>query len=597
MFRAERSDVVGVSLFELSAGAWDLPELRRAIARVLPERQPFQSLEIEREFAGIGRRTVLVSGRRINDMQLVLFVVDDITERKRSEEVLRRGEQRLRQVIDNDAVGVVFYDRSGRVLDANDKFLQMTGFERGDLATGVVDRDKLTPLAHRPITLEQLQKLDAVGRLGPYEKELVGKDGVQIWVMIAGGALSDGNVVEVCIDIESRKHAERTILEGDRRKDEFLATLAHELRNPLAPLTTALQVLRTAPADPARREQMYAMMERQLGQLVRLVDDLLDVARVSRGFIELRKELVDVASFARTALETCMPRIESMRRNLTVSLPNEALLVEGDAVRLGQVVVNLLNNAINYTNDGGHIWLTAQRDGDDACISVRDDGVGIAADMLPHVFEMFLQVDRQRTSGGLGIGLTLARSLVQLHGGTIEARSEGLGHGSEFIVRLPAKAGTSSRPTAGDDGAVSLAQSRVLVVDDNRDAADSLGMMLGAFGAEVEVAYDGQEALQRSLRLKPNVVLLDIGMPGMDGYEVARRFRLQPEITNCRLVAVTGWGQEADRARTAAAGFNLHLTKPIEINRLLDLLADQRPAKSAPAQPPPLPVADGKAAS
>jgi CheY-like chemotaxis protein len=291
---------------------------------------------------------------------------------------------------------------------------------------------------------------------------------------------------------------------------------------------------------------------------------------VSRGFIELRTAPIDLAAVLRTAVETVSARIESAERNISVVMPKEPLVVTGDAVRLTQVVVNLLHNATTYTRRNGNIWLSARRDEEHAILSVRDDGVGLAPDTLVKVFEMFMQVDRAR-AGGLGIGLTLARSLVQLHGGVIEAKSEGLGQGCEFIVRLPLHRGPKTMDSDVTPNRVDLTAKRFLVVDDNQDAADSLGMMLGMFGAEVRIAYDGKDALRIAEKFRPNLIFLDIGMPTMDGYEVARRLRSEPAARDCTLVAVTGWGQAADRQRTARGGFDHHLTKPVAVETLIEL--------------------------
>ena len=444
-FETDRDATLGHSLFEVGGGAWDGPELRARLSDILPQQTRFSRFEVSQTFEHIGRRTILVTAQQINDLPLILLVLDDITERKKFEEALRGSEQRLRRVVQTEAVGVMFYDGDGRVVDANDKFLDTVGATRADVEAGAVSWQKLTPPEYVQNTEEQLRRLAADGRLGPYEKQFLRRDGMRVWAMIAGASLGDGNWVEFSIDIESRKRAEQALLESDRRKDEFLATLAHELRNPLAPLTTAVQVLRHSTEGTAEtREHIYAMMERQLGHLARLVDDLLDVARVSRGFIELRTEPIEVATVLRTALETVSPRMDAADRQLSVVFPKESLVVKGDSVRLAQVVVNLLNNATSYTSKNGHIWLSARREGRHAVLSVLDDGVGMAPDALSKVFEIFVQVDRSR-AGGLGIGLTLARSLVQLHGGTIEARSAGLGKGSEFIVRLPLYDGPSQR--------------------------------------------------------------------------------------------------------------------------------------------------------
>jgi two-component system CheB/CheR fusion protein len=583
MFKTTRAEVISRSFYEIGGGTWstnaDAHALHELLDKVLPRNESFSGYELTATFERVGKRTMLLNGQRIDHLRLILLAIEDITERKAVEDALRAGEHRLRRVVETEVVGVLFFDDDGRIVDANDTFLQMTGFTRDDVAAGELTWQKLTPLEHADATAAQLARLASTGRLGPYEKEYFRKDGSRIWMMIASSSLGDGTAVEFCIDVTGRKRAERALLEADRRKDEFLATLAHELRNPLAPLSTAIQVLRNAPDDRDTREHMYAMMDRQLAHLVRLVDDLLDLARVSRGIIELKTEPLDVAGVVRTALETSAPRIESAGRKLAVELPSESLVVNADAVRLAQIVINLLNNAATYTGSNGQIWLRVRGDGQHVLISVRDDGVGIAADMLPKVFEMFVQVDRSHTSG-LGIGLTLARSLVRMHGGTLEAHSEGLGRGSEFIVRLPLSGAPLSRSRDASSSGVDLARQRVLVVDDNRDAADSLGMMLGALGADVQVAYDGLDALHISQTFAPDLVLLDIGMPGMDGFEVARRFRAQRPSgadAGCTLVAVTGWGQDSDRRKSARAGFDLHLTKPVNMEALLEVLGERKP--------------------
>ena len=380
---------------------------------------------------------------------------------------------------------------------------------------------------------------------------------------------------------ETRAHllrierSEKALREADRRKDDFLAVLAHELRNPLAPLRNALQILRmTSDQDGAIRAG--EMMERQVEHMVRLVDDLMEVSRITRGKIDLRREPVDVSQLIRIAVETSRPLIEAAGHKLLVTLPAEPLTIDGDPVRLTQVVSNLLNNSAKYTDAGGQIWLTVAREGSAVAISVRDTGAGIPPEMLPQVFELFTQVDRHsnRSQGGLGIGLTLVRSLVEMHGGSVQARSDGVGRGSEFIVRLPLAAPQAAeRPSRPKHvpGPL-LSPQRVLVVDDNQDAADSLGALLRLLGAEVHIAYNGHDALTAVASYQPAVVLLDIGMPGMDGYEVVRRIREQPAARDITVIALTGWGLEADRKRTQSAGFDFHLIKPADVNALETLL-------------------------
>jgi CheY-like chemotaxis protein len=372
------------------------------------------------------------------------------------------------------------------------------------------------------------------------------------------------------IDISGRKQTEEELRrlnaelsEAHRRKDEFLATLAHELRNPLAPITNALEILRLK--DPADSDTRWTrdVIERQVRQMTRLVDDLLDVARITRGKIALRREHVVLATIVHGAVEAARPFIEASGHQLAVSLPAAPIWLDADPTRLTQVLLNLLNNAAKYTPHGGRIALEASVQAGEAALVVRDSGIGIPAEYLPGLFEMFSQVEPalERSQGGLGIGLALARGLVELHGGAISARSQGAGMGSEFTLRLPiAMAPVESAAASADPAAP--ARLRVLVVDDNRDAAESLAVMLELTGHDVAVAHDGTAALEAAARLLPDVILLDIGMPGMNGYEVAGRLRQTEAGQRILLVALTGWGQEEDKRRAIEAGFDHHLTKP-----------------------------------
>jgi PAS domain S-box-containing protein len=373
----------------------------------------------------------------------------------------------------------------------------------------------------------------------------------------------------------------QALRDADRRKDEFLATLAHELRNPLAPIRNALQILKMPRVDSQTAERSREMMERQIQHLVRLVDDLLDVSRVMRGKIELRRERVELATIVARAIETVQPLVDAQCHELCVRVSAESLALDADPVRLTQVLGNLLTNAAKYTDSGGCIWLTAERDGDMAVLRVRDNGIGIDPRMLPTVFELFVQADHASTKaqGGLGIGLTLVKNLVEMHNGVVQARSEGLGKGCEFTVRLPLMAqplGPDHVPRKGGRTTPPPSPSgkRLLVVDDNEDAANSLAMLLRLQGHEARVAFSGVAALEMTKVYTPDAAFLDIGMPGMDGYEVARRIRQQPGLGGVVLAALTGWGQQEDRRRTAEAGFNYHLVKPLDPDALEKLLAE-----------------------
>jgi signal transduction histidine kinase len=376
---------------------------------------------------------------------------------------------------------------------------------------------------------------------------------------------------------EERRRIEDELLQADRRKDEFLAMLAHELRGPLAPVRNSLGILRRGGVDQATTTRLLAMMDRQVSHMVRLVDDLLDVSRITRGRVELRRETVSVVDVVHRALEASEALIEESRHALDLTLPDEALLLDCDPVRIAQVLTNLLNNAAKYTSPGGRISLFAGRVGSDVEIRVRDTGAGIPAQMLPKVFDLFTQIDRtyDRAQGGLGIGLTLARSLVEMHQGRIQAESAGVEQGSTFTITLPLareSAVPAARSSRRDLGAVRVSR-RILVVDDDSDTAETLSMLLELLGDEVSVANDGMAALAAVERVHPSVILLDIGMPGMDGYEVARRLRDLPGGSQLSLIALTGWGQREDRERSHGAGFDHHLVKPVALATLETLLA------------------------
>ncbi len=421
------------------------------------------------------------------------------------------------------------------------------------------------------------------------EIPFTGTNGTRMYDYIFAPVLGpDGDVVAIAgvtRDITERQAVEQAVREqavslseADRAKDEFLATLAHELRNPLAPLRNALELLRRGGMDASESAPVHAMMERQVHHLVRLVDDLLEVSRISRGAFTLRKERIELATVVRNAVETSDPLIRGGNHALSVQLPAESLWLEGDPVRLAQILANLLSNAAKYTPDNGRIAVHVQRRDGHVAISVQDDGEGIAPDQLPRMFEMFSRGDRDsgRSQGGLGIGLALARRLAEMHQGTLEARSDGIGRGSEFTVRLPladAVVAASGKTAAASVDSAALARTRVLVVDDNHDAGDSLAMVLDLLGAEVRVVRDGASAVAAFDAWRPTVVLLDIGMPGMNGYEVARTIRARFPDARSSLVALTGWGQDEDRRRARDAGFDHHLVKPAELETLQKLLA------------------------
>ena len=382
-------------------------------------------------------------------------------------------------------------------------------------------------------------------------------------------------------DVTALRQRSHELAEASRHKDEFLAALGHELRNPLAPIRNAVEYLGMEGLTEADVKTARDVIARQVSVMVRLIDDLLDVSRITRNRLELRKERVELAAVVQSAVESSHSLIQNCGHELTVNLPPQAVFLDADPTRLAQVFINLLNNAAKYTERGGQIWLTAERHGSDAAVTVRDNGIGIPSDILPRIFDLFTQVDRssERSQGGLGIGLTLVRRLVEMHDGSIEARSNGPGTGSEFVVRLPVLLQPPPGPPPKSDGprATSLPERRILVVDDNRDSADSLAMVLRHMGHEAHTGYDGEEAVVAAEKFRPEVVLLDLGMPKLNGYDACRRIRAKPWGKGMVLIAVTGWGQEGDRRRTEVAGFNHHLVKPVDPAALMKLLAEMEP--------------------
>jgi PAS domain S-box-containing protein len=520
----------------------------------------------------------------------------EITERKRAEEALRESNQTLRALVQACPLAVmVLRPEDGSVQLWNPAAERIFGWAEGE----VLGRPLPTVPAER--WQEFQRNLQAVLEGAPFqgvETRRLRKDGTQIDVGLWAAPLSAPEGVRVLVmlhDITERQRlvAERGRLEeelrqrveelaaADRRKDEFLAMLAHELRNPLAAISNAGHVLdRKGTAGDGRHDprshELIAMIGRQIRHLSRLVDDLLDVSRFSRGRIELRKEPVELRRAVEGAVETARPLLEQRRHHLTVSLPEEPLWLEADLTRIEQVLANLLHNAAKFTEPGGSIELTAEREDSEAVLRVHDDGAGISPELLPNIFDLFVQEERSlaRSRGGLGIGLTLVRTLVERHGGSIEAESAGPGRGSTFTVRLPLMPPPgieeeilSSIPaTAGGEPA------RVLLVEDNLDAAEALSELLRMWGHEVETAHDGVSALQTARQTRPGVVLLDIGLPGMDGYEVARELRSTPGLAATRLIALTGYGQESDRHRSRLAGIDHHLVKPVDLEQLRALL-------------------------
>ncbi len=515
-----------------------------------------------------------------------LKIMRDTTEEKRVEQELEVSRERLDLVVNSSEVGLWYCDLPFDKLVWNPKCKEHFGLPPDAEVTIETFYDCIHP-DDREATRAAIER--SIRGRTDYDVEFrtVDPQGRVRWVRSIGRAFYDlaGTPLRfdgITVDVTQRIQQEEALKEADRRKDEFLATLAHELRNPLAPIRNALHLMRGPAANGDGHEAERAMAERQVVHLARLVDDLMDVARISQGKIDLRKEVLDLAAVVGRAVESARTAIDERGHHLTVELPEGSIRLEADPTRLEQVLWNLLNNAAKYTEPGGQIRLAVESGEGEVAIRVWDTGIGIAPEMLPEVFEMFAQVDHRsaRTQGGLGIGLGLVKTLVGMHGGTITAHSAGPGTGSEFVVRLPALPATSPQgaPSGQDrpgEAGTALPCRRILVVDDNADAAHSLAKVLSRlYGQEVRVAHEGHEALEAAQSFRPEVVLLDIGMPGMDGYEVARRLRDLPECEGTLLVALTGWGQEQDRVRSQDAGFDHHLVKPVDPEMLRGLLAE-----------------------
>jgi PAS domain S-box-containing protein len=506
-------------------------------------------------------------------------IIRNVTERAQAQKVLHDSEQFVRRVLDQLFAFVGVLDLDGTLREANCPPLEAAGISAGD----VLGRKFWDCYwwSYSPEVQAQVEQATARARAGEVVRFdvpiRVAADG-RMWIDFQIAPLRDADdrithLIPSAMEITARKEAEAALKDADQRKDEFLATLAHELRNPLAPLRTGLDLLQQLGDEPAKSEQVCLMMDRQLMHLVRLVDDLLDVSRITRGKIGLHKEPLDLHDVVESALEMSESEITKGGRRLTVDVPPQPLPVAGDRVRLVQVVSNLLNNAIKFTEEGGHIWILAARHGEQAQIRVRDDGTGIPPQEVSRVFEMFAQVNQGR-GGGLGIGLTLVRSLVEMHGGSVWVHSDGPGLGAEFALSLPlARQAQRIKAAAVEAEGGSLEPRRVLVVDDNQDIADGLGQLLQTLGMETRVVYRGAAALDAVASFRPQVMLLDIGMPGMDGYEVARQVRARFPVARPKLIAVTGWGSERDRQRIREAGFDHHLVKPVGADRLHRVLS------------------------
>jgi PAS domain S-box-containing protein len=514
-------------------------------------------------------------------LMLVLRLVAVV---QRDNQRIRLSEQRLATTLHSIGDAVIATDARGYVRMLNAVAERLTGWPTAEAQGTPLDR--VFRIINEKTRADVESPVDKALRAGTVvgisnHTLLIGRDGAETPIEDSAAPIRDLNgaidgVVLVFRDASRERSIEQALHEADRKKDEFIAVLAHELRNPLAPILQAAQILQAPGATPEQLSWGHQVIDRQAKTMGRLLDDLLDVSRIARGTLEVRKSPVLLLTLIEGAVETARPAIDARKHTLQLSLPSEAIELDADPVRMTQVIANLLMNAAKYTDDGGTIRLSATRAANELILSVTDNGVGLGAQTLPRLFDMFVQVEetRNRHQGGLGIGLALARRLVELHGGTIEVRSDGIGRGSEFTVRMPChvQTGAAVAAPAGPIPRAEVKPLRIVIADDNRDAAESLAMLLQMDGHQVSVAHDGASALRIVDALRPHLAVLDIGMPDLNGYQVAQRIRASLSSGPIVLVALTGWGQAQDLARAKAAGFDHHLVKPAEPDAVRSLI-------------------------
>jgi PAS domain S-box-containing protein len=596
-FHVSKDETEGRFVYDLGNGQWDIPQLRTLLSQVLSDRHPVEDFEVDHTFPALGPRNMLLNARKFppdsDDPTLVLLAIEDITARRRAEAATKNSEVRYRRLFQAAKDGILILDSdTGTVIDANPFMSNLLGYSHEEfLGKELWEIGLFRDINENRAAYRELQDKGYVR----YENlPLESRSGHKVEVEFVSNIYeeNDHQVVQCNIrDITERSRLKRlteeqaaALADLDRRKDEFLAMLSHELRNPLAPILNAALLLRLHSTRGRQQgienpvlQQSASIIERQVGQLTRIVDDLLEVSRITTGRIQLNREPIALGMVVEHAVATVRSLIDQREHQLTMSLPKDAIWLLADAARLEQVVVNLLTNATKYTDPNGHIWISVRQDGDEAVLRVRDTGVGIAPEILPRVFDLFTQSERSlaRSQGGLGIGLALVQRLVKMHGGTVGASSV-VGEGSEFVVRLPVvshpQLPASSLVPAESDQA-SGPSLRVMVVDDNVDTVSTLAMLVKESGHDVQTAYDGSSVVEAVLDYRPHLVLLDIGLPGLNGLEVAKQLRQQPALKNVVLVAMTGYGQEGDRQRSFDAGFDHHLVKPGDFGKLLQIMA------------------------
>jgi PAS domain S-box-containing protein len=562
----------------------DLPRQEEVLQETVRRRgHSSREFRIQRADDGECRHLQAVETVRLDakgDTEWVVGTNLDVTGRKRIEELVRESEERFRTLAEGMPHCVWVCDRAGSIEYQNRAWYEYTGMSPG-LGHGLDLLDFYHP-DDRPQALEDWKTALRTDAAYDIDVRMRRWDGEYRWFRVLGSPIKDAGGTTVrwagtCSDIHQQRLLLEALIDADRRKDEFLATLAHELRNPLAPLRNAVQILQLKGSAIPELQWARDIIDRQTQHLTRLIDDLMDVSRISRGKIELKREHVELERVVLAAIETSRPLIEECGHELSVTLPSSPVIVDADLTRLAQVFLNLLNNAAKYTERAGRIDLRAERHGSEVVVSVRDTGIGIPPDNLPSIFEMFSQLEGalSRSQGGLGIGLFLVKRLVQMHGGTIEAHSEGRGRGTEFVVRLPivVEHDDASQVIEGVAHAGPTSGLRILVADDNRDAASTLTMVLKLMGNTVHTVYDGENVVVAAAAFRPHVVLCDIGMPRMNGYEACRLIRQETWGKDMLLIAVTGWGREDDKRQAEEAGFDRHMVKPVEPQGLMRMLA------------------------
>ncbi len=595
-FHASKEQTEGRFVYELGNGQWDIPSLRTLLSQVLSVKHLVEDFEVDHSFPALGQRKMLLNARRFpphsKDPDLVLLAIEDITDRTQAAAAMEHSEVRYRRLFQMAKDGILILDAdTGKVIDANPFMTTLLGYSHGEfVGKELWEIGLFGDINESRAVYRELQEKGYVR----YEHlPLEDRSGTRVEVEFVSNVYdeSEQQVVQCNIrDITERSRLQRLTREQavaladlDRRKDEFLAMLSHELRNPLAPILNAALLLRLQNnrnrlqgVENPILQQSATIIERQVGQLTQIVDELLEVSRITTGRIQLHPQTITLGAVVENAVATVRALFDQRRHELAVSFPAESIWVHGDAARLEQVVVNLLTNAAKYTDLSGQVWLTVVRDGNDAVVRLRDNGVGIAPEVLPRIFELFTQAERSldRAQGGLGIGLALVQRLVELHGGIVSVSST-LGHGSEFIVRLPTVSPPARQPSPArlESAQPSVRPLRVLVVDDNVDTVTTLALLVTESGHDVKTAYDGKGVVETALDYRPQVVLLDIGLPGLNGFEVARQLRRQPALQDVVLVAMTGYGGVNDRERSREAGFDYHLVKPGDFAKLLEILA------------------------